>query len=80
MKRSAFNDLISQTYDIFKEHQQKFFDADKNFQESGNGTERLVCKLIKDMQFYRQDAAFCALNAITTARDILEHLGYIEED
>lgn len=80
MKRSDFDDLISQTYDIFKECQQKFFDADKNFQESGNGTERVFYKLIKDMKFHRQDAAFCALNALTTARDILNHLGYIEED
>ena len=80
MKLSAFNDLISQTYDVFEECQQKFYKADEQFQEAGNGTERQTCKLIKEMQFHRQDAAFCALNALTTARDILQHLGYIEED
>ena len=80
MKRSAFNDLISQTHDIFHECQQKFYDADKAFRECNTDYERAAKQLVKDIHFHRQDTVFCALNSLLIARDILNHLGYIEED
>lgn len=80
MKLSAFNDLISQTHDVFEECQQKFFDADRKYRECSTEYDRAAKQLVKDIHFHRQDTVFCALNSLIIARDILKRFGYIEED
>ena len=80
MKRSDFDNLIQQTNVVFDECQKKFYEADRKYRECNTDYDRAAKQLVKDIHFHRQDAAFCALNALTTARDILNHLGYIEED
>lgn len=80
MKRSDFDNLISQTHNIFEECQQKFYKAVDDEKKCGDAPNHQAHQIFKEMQFHRETAAFCALNALTTARDILNHLGYIEED
>ena len=86
MKLSAFNDLICQTHNVFEECQQKFYDADKAWRECYTDydhytdCDRAAKQLVKDIHFHRQDTVFCALNSLILAKDILEKLGYIEED
>lgn len=80
MKLSAFNDLISQTHDVFAECQKKFYNADKALKDCDNEHDREGIQFIKDIHFHRQDTVFCALNSLIIARDILKRFGYIEED
>ncbi len=80
MKRSTFDDLISQTHDVFDECQKKFYEADRKYRECNTDYDRAAKQLVKDIHFHRQDTVFCALNSLILAKDILDKFCYLEED